>query len=282
MVAEDGRVHTSFNQAVAATGRLSSNDPNLQNIPVRTELGRKIRKAFVAEKGTVFASFDYSQIELRVLAHMCKDAALVSAFQNHEDVHRATAALMFHVDQKEVTREQRNQAKLLNFAVLYGVTDYGLARQLGKGFSVSDARALIQQYNERFAAVKSFTESIVEGARKTGFTTTLSGRRRYFPEIHAANRNTRMYSERQAMNAPLQGTAADMIKIAMISVRKLLGGSQARMLLQVHDELVFEVPKADKAFYEPVRKAMEDAYPLDVPIEVDAKKGPNWLEMEPV
>jgi DNA polymerase-1 len=282
MVAEDGRVHTSFNQAVAATGRLSSNDPNLQNIPVRTELGRQIRKAFTAAKGCVLASFDYSQIELRVLAHMCKDEALVGAFQRHEDVHRATAALMFHVSPSEVTREQRNQAKLLNFAVLYGVTDFGLARQLGVGFSVSDARELIEQYYSRFPSVKAFIDTIVEGARRTGYTTTLSGRRRYFPEIHAANRNTRMYSERQAMNAPLQGTAADMIKVAMVKVRKQLGASKARMLLQVHDELVFEVPSSDKAFYEPVREVMQNAYPLDVPVEVDGKKGANWLEMKPL
>jgi DNA polymerase-1 len=280
MVAGDGRIHTSFNQAVAATGRLSSNDPNLQNIPIRTEQGRQIRKAFTADECYVLASFDYSQIELRVLAHMCSDPALVKAFNNHEDVHRATAALMFHIDAKDVTREQRNQAKLLNFAVLYGVTDYGLARQLGVGFSVAEARALIQQYNERFAAVKAFTDSIVEGARKTGFTTTLSGRRRYFPEIHAANRATRLYSERQAMNAPLQGTAADMIKTAMIKVRRELGESPIRMLLQVHDELVFEVPDDSKDFHKPIKEAMEGAYPLNVPVEVDAKTGPNWLEMQ--
>ncbi|MEX2243695.1 MAG: DNA polymerase I [Fimbriimonadaceae bacterium] len=282
MVAEDGRVHTTYSQAVAATGRLSSNDPNLQNIPVRTELGRKIRKAFVAEKGCLLASFDYSQIELRVLAHMCKDEALVGAFQRREDVHRATAALMFHVEPKAVSREQRNQAKLLNFAVLYGVTDFGLARQLGKGFSVAEARELIKQYYERFPSVKAFIDSIVEGARKTGFTTTLSGRRRYFPEIHAANRQTRSYSERQAMNAPLQGTAADMIKIAMVKVRQELGTDAAKMLLQVHDELVFEVPSKDKSFFEPVRETMQRAYPLDVPVEVDGKKGPNWLEMDPI
>jgi DNA polymerase-1 len=282
LVAADGRVHTTYSQAVAATGRLSSNDPNLQNIPVRTELGRQIRKAFTSPKGNLLASFDYSQIELRVLAHMCKDEALVGAFQRHEDVHRATAALMFRVEGSEVTREQRNQAKLLNFAVLYGVTDFGLARQLGVGFSVADARELIEQYNTRFAAVKAFTDSIVEGARRTGFTTTLSGRRRYFPEIHAANRNTRMYSERQAMNAPLQGTAADMIKVAMVQVRKHLGSSGARMLLQVHDELVFEVSSTDKSFYEPVREVMQSSYPLDVPVVVDAKKGANWLEMDEV
>ncbi|HXH59972.1 MAG TPA: DNA polymerase I [Fimbriimonadaceae bacterium] len=282
MVAEDGRVHTSFNQAVAATGRLSSNDPNLQNIPVRTDLGRQIRKAFVAEKGQRLVSFDYSQIELRVLAHMCHDEALVGAFQRHEDVHRATAALMFHVEPKDVTRDQRAQAKLLNFAVLYGVTDFGLARQLGTGFSVSEARDLIQQYNERFPAIKSFTDSIVEGARKTGFTTTLGGRRRYFPEIHAANRNVRMYSERQAMNAPLQGTAADMIKIAMIQVRAVLGKGAVKMLLQVHDELLFEAPKDDDSMFEPIRQKMEGAYTLDVPVEVDGKVGTNWLEMKPL
>jgi DNA polymerase-1 len=165
---------------------------------------------------------------------------------------------------------------------LYGVTDYGLARQLGAGFSVAEARALIQQYNERFAAVKAFTDSIVEGARKTGFTTTLIGRRRYFPEIHVANRQTRSYSERQAMNAPLQGTAADMIKLAMIKVRRQLGSSAIRMLLQVHDELVFEVPEGEKGFKKAIQQAMEGAHPLDVPVEVDAKIGPNWLDMEPL
>jgi len=282
LVAEDGRVHTSFNQAVAATGRLSSNDPNLQNIPVRTELGRQIRRAFVAEKGTVLAAFDYSQIELRVLAHMCKDDALVGAFTRHEDVHTTTAALMFHVDQKDVTREQRGQAKLLNFAVLYGVSDYGLARQLGKGFAVSEARELIQQYNERFPAVKAFTDGLVEEAKSTGFTTTLCGRRRYFPEIHTGNFNRRHYAERQAMNAPIQGTAADMIKIAMIKVRKELDDSAVKMLLQVHDELVFEVNDSNKAFYDPVRQTMQNAFPLDVPVEVDGKRGPDWLSMEPL
>ncbi len=282
MVADDGRIHTSFNQAVAATGRLSSNDPNLQNIPVRTDLGRQIRRAFVSGKKTTLVSFDYSQVELRVLAHMCKDEALVGAFQRHEDVHRATASLMFHVDAEDVTREQRGQAKLLNFAVLYGVTDYGLARQLGKEFSVGEARELIEQYNARFPAVKAFTAGIVEQARKTGFTTTLSGRRRYFPDIHAGNFNRRNYSERQAMNAPLQGTAADMIKVAMIKVRREMGGSAAKMLLQVHDELLFEVPSSDKGFAEPVRSVMEGAYPLDVPVEVDCKSGANWLEMSAV
>ena len=213
---------------------------------------------------------------------MCKDEALVGAFQRNEDVHRATAALMFHISAEEVTKEQRAQAKLLNFAVLYGVTDFGLARQLGKNFSVSDARELIAQYNQRFSAVKSFTDSIVEAARRAGFTTTLAGRRRYFPEIHAANRSVRSYSERQAMNAPLQGTAADMIKIAMIYVRKKLGASNTKMLLQVHDELVFESAKGETKEFEPIRRTMEQSYPLDVPVIVEGKCGTNWLEMEPV
>lgn len=279
MIRDDGRIHTTYAQAVAATGRLSSNDPNLQNIPTRTELGRQIRKAFTAADGFILASFDYSQIELRLLAHMCKDQALVDAFANHEDVHRATAALMFNTPSDQVTKEQRGYAKLLNFAVLYGVTDFGLSNQLGGNFSVSEAKALITQYYERFPKVKGFTDSVIADAKAKGFTTTLYGRRRYFPDIHAQNRNERLYAERQAMNAPIQGSAADMIKLAMLEVRKTLGASKTRMLLQVHDELVFELAKGEESLIEPIRKAMEEAMPLDVPVEVDSKFGPNWNEM---
>ena len=282
LVGEDGRVHTTFNQAVAATGRLSSNDPNLQNIPIRTELGRRIREAFVAPEGRELLSFDYSQVELRILAHMCGDSALVEAFKNDEDIHRTSAALMFHVQPEDVTREQRGQAKLLNFAVLYGVTDHGLARQLGKEFSRADARELIDQYSERFPAIKEFTDSIVAGARKTGFTTTLFGRRRHFAEIHSQNFNRRSYSERQAMNAPIQGTAADMIKLAMIKIRPLLESGETKMLLQVHDELLVEAPEAESTMIEPIRSAMEEALPLSIPVKVDAKRGSNWLQLEPV
>ncbi|MDI9636617.1 DNA polymerase I [Kamptonema cortianum] len=282
MVAADGRIHTTFNQTVAATGRLSSQDPNLQNIPIRTELGRQIRKAFVAEKGFILGSFDYSQIELRILAHMCEDENLVDAFNRRVDVHTVTASLMFGIPDKDVTKEQRRLAKMLNYAVLYGVTGYGLAVQLGTGFGVEEANNLIKQYNERFPKVKAFTEGMVETARSKGFTTTLCGRRRYFPDIHAGNRTTRMYAERQAMNAPIQGTAADMIKLAMLHVRKGLGTSQSRMLLQVHDELVFECADDFEAQRENVRSQMEDALPLTVPVEVDAKFGNNWLEMETV
>ncbi|MGE0000987.1 MAG: DNA polymerase I [Fimbriimonadaceae bacterium] len=282
LVASDGRVHTTFNQMVAATGRLSSIDPNLQNIPVRTELGRQIRRAFVAAEGFQFASCDYSQVELRILAHMSQDAALVDAFQRREDVHAVTASLMFKVEVAEVTKEQRRLAKLLNFAVLYGVTDFGLANQLGPEFSRKDAAELITQYNERFPAVPAFTAGMVEEARSKGFTLTLCGRRRSFPEIHNANRGVRQYAERQAMNAPIQGTAADMAKLAMIRVRSRLGDATSRMLLQVHDELLFEIADGEEGLLPGLRKDMEDALPLDVPVEVDAKVGPNWLELEPV
>lgn len=282
MIRADGRIHTTYNQTVAATGRLSSIDPNLQNIPIRTELGRTIRKAFQSAQGYTLGSFDYSQIELRVLAHMCKDDALVDAFRDKRDVHTATAALMFHVEEKDISKEQRRLAKMLNYAVLYGVTGFGLAAQLGEGFGVEQSLELIKLYNSRFPKVKAYTESIVAEAKSKGFTRTLLGRRRYFPDIHNSNRNTRLYAERQAMNAPMQGTAADMIKLAMIDVDKVLENSPSRMLLQVHDELVLELGNDKDKLIEPIRKAMENALPLDVPVDVDGKVGPNWLEMEPV
>ncbi len=279
LIREDGRIHTTYNQTVAATGRLSSNDPNLQNIPIRTELGRGIRKAFEAAPGYQLLSLDYSQIELRVLAHMCEEPALKSAFENHEDVHTATARIMFHLGSEQPSKDQRRMAKLLNYAVLYGVTDFGLANQLGGGFSRSEARELINLYNDRFPTVKEFTKSVVTEARSKGFTTTLIGRRRYFPDIHAARMQDRQYAERQAMNAPIQGTAADMIKLAMIEVVKLLEGRESRMLLNVHDELVFELWKGEEDLIEPIRTVMETALPLGVPVEVDAKIGSNWNDM---
>jgi len=282
LVADDQRLHTKFNQTVAATGRLSSNEPNLQNIPIRTELGRQIRRAFIPADGFELASFDYSQIELRILAHLCEDEALTQAFRDHVDVHSVTAGLMFGMETEAVSKEQRRLAKMLNYAVLYGVTEYGLAQQLGTGFGVSEAKALIKQYNERFPRVKAFTEIVVEDARSRGFTVTMTGRRRYFSDIHAGNRTARQYAERQAMNAPIQGTAADMIKLAMLRMPKLLEGTGIRMLLQVHDELVFEVPQGQHAPLEPIREAMEQALPLNVPVEVDAKIGPNWLDMTPI
>jgi DNA polymerase-1 len=282
LVQADGRIHTTYSQAVAATGRLSSNDPNLQNIPIRTELGRGIRRAFHADRGYRLASLDYSQIELRVLAHMCGERALVEAFTNHVDVHTVTAQHMFNLGGESATKQQRNLAKMLNYAVLYGVTEFGLAQQLGAGFSVSEAKALIQQYNERFPSVREFTGVIVAEAKSKGFTTTLCGRRRYFPDIHAPKLQERRYAERQAMNAPIQGTAADMLKLAMLRCRDLLADGPTRMLLNVHDELVFEVREGDEDVIPKLRHAMETALPLNVPVEVDAKIGFDWSDMTPI
>ncbi|GIV02179.1 MAG: DNA polymerase [Fimbriimonadales bacterium] len=281
LIAEDGRIHTTYEQHVAATGRLSSVEPNLQNIPIRTELGRTIRKAFVADEGFQLLSLDYSQIELRFLAHECHDPTLMDAFRTGKDVHAATASLMWNEPIDQVSPEHRRYAKMLNYAVLYGVTGYGLANQLGGEFSVKEAQQLIKQYFERFPKVREYIDRTLELARERGYTTTLFGRRRYFPDIHAGNRIARAYAERQAINAPLQGGSADLIKLAMIRIDEILHGKRTRMLLQVHDELLFEWdPKED--LVEELRDAMETAMELDVPIEVDAKVGPNWLEMRPL
>jgi DNA polymerase-1 len=278
-IAEDGRIHTTYTQIGAATGRLSSNDPNLQNIPIRTELGREIRKAFVASPGYRLLSLDYSQIELRVLAHMCGEPALKTAFEEHEDVHTVTAQHMFGLGDAEASKEQRRLAKMLNYAVLYGVSEFGLAQQLGGGFSVAEAKELIKTYNERFPSVKGFTDGIIQEARSKGFTRTLLGRRRYFPDIHAPKIMERKSVERAAMNAPIQGTAADMLKLAMIEVRQRVEGTSTRMLLNVHDELVLELANSDESIVEPIRSDMETALPLSVPVEVDAKVGADWNDM---
>ncbi len=279
LIKADGRLHTTYSQTGAATGRLSSNDPNLQNIPIRTELGRGIRKSFHADDGCLLLSLDYSQIELRVLAHMCGEPALVQAFQEREDVHTVTARLMFALGEEEPSKEQRRLAKMLNYAVLYGVSEYGLAQQLGTGFGFAEAKELIRVYNERFPTVKSFTDSIIVEARSKGFTTTLYGRRRYFPDIHAPKIMDRKAAERQAINAPIQGTAADMMKLAMIKAKQVLEGRRTRMLLTVHDELLFEMAIGEEAIVEELRHAMEQALPLAVPVEVDAKMGANWDDM---
>ena len=255
----------------------------MQNIPIRTELGRPIRRAFQAEKGFKLASLDYSQIELRVLAHLCDEPALIHAFQDHEDVHSVTAQSVFSLGQEKPTKEQRRLAKMLNYAVLYGVTGHGLARQLGAGFSVGESAELIRQYNERFPSVHGFTKEIVKEAKSKGFTTTMLGRRRHFPDIHAARMQERQYAERQAMNAPIQGAAADMLKLAMIKVAALLRGKKSRMLLTVHDELVFELaPEEEVELMPKLVDAMESAMPLKVPVEVDGKIGANWDEMTPL
>ncbi len=279
LIGKDGKIHTNLLQTGAATGRLSSTEPNLQNIPIRTEMGKEIRCAFIASPGYKLVSCDYSQIELRLLAHMSEDASLVKAFNNGEDIHSATASLMFHIALEEVTSEQRRLAKILNFSVLYGVTEYGLANQLGEAFGIKDAKQLILEYYERFPSVQSFTQKIVEEARENGYTTTILGRKRYFPDIHTSNRHQRLYVERQAINAPIQGSAADMAKLAIIKVDELFKGTGCRILLQVHDELLMEIPENKLDIVPKIQICMENLLPLSVPIVVDSSVGIHWNEL---
>ncbi|MDI3257621.1 MAG: DNA polymerase I [Kyrpidia sp.] len=277
---ETGKIHTCFQQAVTATGRLSSTDPNLQNIPVRVEEGRRLRQAFIpSEPGWKMVSADYSQIELRVLAHFSKDPALIQAFRDDLDVHARTAAEVFEVPQEEVTPAMRRQAKAVNFGIVYGISDYGLSQNLG--IPRKQAAEFIERYFSKFPLVKSFMEEMVARARRDGYVTTLLGRRRYLPDIHSSNYNLRSFAERTAMNTPIQGSAADIIKRAMVEVdrRMRASGVRARMLLQVHDELVFEVPPDELGrIRELVKTAMESAVPLDVPLKVDIHIGENWYE----
>ena len=276
-----GKIHTSLNQSVTATGRLSSSDPNLQNIPIRTEIGREIRKAFIASNNNLLLSADYSQIELRILAHVTRDPALMEAFLQDEDIHTATAGTLFNVPLSAVTPEMRRQAKTVNFAVIYGMSDYGLARELQIPTHV--AREFITNYFAGFPGVKTYTEETLKLAREHGYVSTLLGRRRYIPEINSPNRNFRLFAERAAVNMPIQGTAADIMKIAMIHTHERLSEMrvQTQMVLQVHDELVFEVPPNELDLVAPViRSAMEQAMSLDVPLKVDVKAGKNWCETE--
>ncbi len=276
---ETRRIHTSFNQTVAATGRLSSSNPNLQNIPVRTERGREIRKAFVPRDGWLLMAADYVQIELRILASMSGDQALKDAFLEGKDVHASAAARVFGVDVAEVTREQRTKAKEINYGIPYGVSPWGLAQRLRT--SVQDAGALIDQYQKSYPDVSRFLVEQVERAREKGYVETLMGRKRYVPNIRSRNRTVRSFAERVAVNMPIQGTQADMIKLAMIRLHRSLKSEkfQARMLLQVHDELVFEVPPEEvEQLDETVRQIMVSALPIDVPVEVEINVGENWLD----
>lgn len=276
-----GRIHTSFNQTVAATGRLSSSEPNLQNIPIRSEAGRQIRRAFVAAPGNRLLSADYSQIELRLLAHVSGDERLLQAFADDRDIHAATAMLLFGVPDEGVTPELRRKAKTVNFAVLYGMSDYGLSLELG--MSVGEAHAFIENYFRQLPGVRRYLEETLAFARQHGYVTTLYGRRRYLPEIHHANRNVRQAAERAAINSPLQGTAADIIKLAMIDLDRRLRqeGYRARMVLQVHDELVLDAPAEEvPALAELVRECMSGVARLRVPLKVDVEVGDNWAEME--
>ncbi len=275
-----GRVHTSFNQTVATTGRLSSSDPNIQNIPIRTEIGRSIRKAFIAGNSeSLILSADYSQIELRVMAHISGDEGMIEAFRNREDIHTTTAAKVFGVALPDVSREMRRKAKEVNFGIMYGIGAYGLANRLE--ISQSESKEIIARYFARFPKVQQYIGDTIAGARKEGYVSTLLGRRRYFTDIRNNNQNVRQNAERQAINMPIQGTAADMIKLAMVHIDAEIMKQKlsSAMLLQVHDELVFEVRLHEEtAMKKLVEKEMCQALPLSVPVEVDLGIGKNWLE----
>jgi len=274
-----GRVHTSYHQAVASTGRLSSSEPNLQNIPIRTDIGRRIRRAFIAPPGYCVLAADYSQIELRIMTHLSGDANLRAAFDKDQDIHRATAAEVFGLIPEQVTAEQRRAAKAINFGLIYGMSAFGLARQLG--IDRAAAQAYVDRYFERYPSVKAYMEKTREQARTNGFVETVFGRRLYLPEIRSRNAARRQYAERTAINAPMQGTAADIIKRAMIDVDSWLqvSGAPARMVMQVHDELVFEVEvDAAQTIKAQVVSRMAVAAKLSVPLRVEAATGDNWEE----
>lgn len=279
---ETGRIHTTFHQLMTATGRLASNNPNLQNIPIRSDQGREIRRAFVprSEEYTLLAA-DYSQIELRVMASLCEDAAMIEAFQNELDIHTATAARVFGVDLDGVTSDMRRTAKMVNFGIIYGISAFGLSQRLNGEVSRSEASKIIEEYFRQYPGVKEFQDKTIEQAQSDGYVETMSGRRRYLRDINSRNGTIRAAAERTAINTPIQGTAADMIKIAMVKVADLLskGGYKTRMLLQVHDELVFDLHKEEADEIVPkIEDAMKSALPLSVPIVVESGTGANWLE----
>lgn len=279
-----GRIHTSYNQTGSVTGRLASSDPNLQNIPIRTEVGRQVRQAFVAGEENVLLSVDYSQVELRIVAHMAQDEAMLNAFREGKDIHAATAAAVFGVELSQVTKEQRRHAKAINFGLIYGMSPFGLTRTTD--LTLAEAEEFVKAYFKQFPGVKAYLSNIRRQAAEIGFVETLSGRRRYFPGLKTqTNQNIRGREEREAINAPIQGTAADIMKIAMLRIPPLLkqAGYSARMLLQVHDELVFECPEKElTGVASLVQQEMENAFKLSIPLKTDARFGKNWGELQPI
>lgn len=280
LILADGRVHTTYNQIIAATGRLSSESPNLQNIPVRTSRGREIRKAFIArDENHLLLASDYSQVELRILASLSKDEGMITAFKNKEDIHAATAAKVFGVPLSDVDREMRSKAKAVNFGIAYGQGAFGLSQNLN--ISRGEAKEIIDSYFTKYSSVKGYMDSSIEEARENGFCTTIMGRVLRLRDINSANHMVRSQAERIAINAPIQGSAADIIKVAMINIHNWLQKTEykTKMLLQVHDELIFDVPKDEMDIIKPiVEKEMENAFKLAVPLVVDSGIGNNWLE----
>ena len=275
-----GRIHTSYNQVVAVTGRLSSDNPNLQNIPIRTERGREIRKAFIprSDKYILFSA-DYSQIELRIIAELSNDKGMIAAFKSGEDIHATTASKVYGVEIKDVTGEMRRNAKMVNFGIIYGISAFGLADRLN--ISRTEAKAIIDNYFQQYPYIKEYMDESIEKARTKGYVETILGRRRYLRDINSANATVRGFAERNAINAPIQGSAADMIKVAMINIHNDLNKKKlkSRMLLQVHDELVFDVLKEEMdEVKQLVEHRMKTALDLKVPVEVGMGKGKNWLE----
>ena len=278
-IAEDGRIHSSFNQTITATGRISSTEPNLQNIPVRMELGRMIRKVFIPREGCVFVDADYSQIELRVLAHMSEDEMLIEAYRQAEDIHRITASQVFHVPFEDVTPLQRRNAKAVNFGIVYGISSFGLSQDLD--ISKKEAAEYIERYFDTYPGIKGFLDGLVAGAKERGYVTTMYGRRRPIPELKSSNFAQRSFGERVAMNSPIQGTAADIIKIAMIRVHDRLKeeGLQSKLILQVHDELLIEALDEEAGRVEQIlQEEMQQAASLRVPLEIDMHRGKSWYE----
>jgi DNA polymerase-1 len=279
LVARDGRIHTTYHQAATATGRLSSSDPNLQNIPVRTDIGREIRRAFIAEEGHQLVSADYSQVELRLLAHIAEDPVLIEAFQHDEDIHSRTAAEIFSIAPEQVNRDQRRVAKTVNFGIAYGLSPHGLSTRLG--ISVEEARDIIERYFTRYAGIRRYLEDTVAQARRTGYVETMFGRRRLMADLLSRNRQVAQAAERAAINMPIQGTAADLIKKAMLEVDAALAKEKLRtvMLLQVHDELLFEAPDAEvETVKELARRCMSQVATLKVPLKVDVGAGKTWAD----
>ena len=273
------RIHSFFHQTITATGRISSTEPNLQNIPTRIELGKRLRKVFKPENGKIYLDADYSQIELRVLAHISKDEHMIQAFNNNEDIHKQAASKVFNIPIEEVTKEQRSDAKAVNFGIVYGISDFGLGEQLG--ISRKKAKQYIEQYLDKYSGIKKFMTDITEQAKEDGYVETLFNRRRYIPELKSNNYMVRQFGSRAAMNTPIQGTAADIMKIAMINVYKKLKEKnlKSKIVLQVHDEMMIEALEEEKEEVKNILKeSMENAIKLDVPLIAEISEAKNWYE----